>query len=513
MSTAEKSAFRRALVDCIAQFNGAEATLRSSFVGDPALRASAEDVILERSTRRFLIDELLRALDWDPDVPAAVAEEARSRSRGASNPLFFDYFGRAQDGTPALVVEAKRFDSDLPKQPGGAELTSRQIASLISYELGRLKSDAGERRILASWADWLNDLIVYVRSLSRDHQQRLARVAITAGRWLIVFESPQAAFVANGTPDQEEVSCFRSFEEMIDGSDKIFELLNRGQLVDTLPLTMTPGEALAVLQPGAIQSLFRGVVVKTQIVGPVRGPYPLRSVHPAVILRTASRGFAVTSYLSPPLVEPTDAAGLAGFLNSLATQGNQFQAEVLALLGRADLAPSVAGQYPLAARPALPNGSLLTAHAFQPAPLASPSVPQLVCETGERGAVQEFLVITGDTWFYKSVTPTGPACELHAWPAARLRGAAGVQPSMGGVATSYTASGTDQHCEHEGLRGTRRERCQLRPLETHMCCRACLFHDVCWRAGDLERMPCARATSDATQSNGREGAETSLGPP
>lgn len=493
MSAEDKVAFRSAMRETMRLFRLEENRLRTDYAGE--LQDGQVEIadILERPTRRFLIDGLLRALDWDPDDSAQVGEEVRSRSRGTGKPLFFDYLGRARDRAPALLVEAKRLDAELPRQPHEPEPSSREMARLISRELARLKGCAGQPALLALWTGWLNDVIGYVKSLSPADQQRIARVAITAGRWLIIFESPFAAFVAEGVPDPDCIMCFQSFEEMEQGSEKIFDLLSRGRLIDTLPLTMTPGEALEVLQPADIKAMFRGVVVTTQMVGPVRGPYPLRSVHPAVVLTSAKRAFAVTGYLSAPLTEPTDASGLASFLKMLAARGDIFQAEVLGQFGRLDLMPAPAAQYPIASVVAQPPDRLMPAHSSTAAQVAANphSGSRLVHATGERGADREFLVITGETWFYKSVAPTGVDCELHAWPKARARGVAGPDPSMGWAATSYTASGDPQHCEHEGLRGLRKERCSLRSLETHICCRACVFHDVCWSLEDLPRLPCA----------------------
>lgn len=494
MSAADKVAFRSAMRDMMRLFRLEETRLRADYAGK--LRDGHVEIgqILERPTRRFLIDGLLRALDWNSDDPAQVGEEVRSRSRGADKPLFFDYLGRSRDGTPALLVEAKRYDAELPRQPHQPEPPSREMARLISRELAKLKANAGQPALLAVWAGWLNDLIGYVKSLSPADQQRIARVAITAGRWLIIFEAPFEAFVAEGAPDPDHIACFRSFEEMEQRSDEIFDLLSRSRLIDTLPLTMTPGEALEVLHPDDIEAMFRGVVVTTQMVGPVRGRYPQRSVHPAVVLTSAKRVFAVTGYLiTEPLVEPTKASDLASFLGALAAQGDRFQAEVLGLLGRLDLVPCPVAQFPVTPEavqaldrfgPVLGSSAAQVADHFQ-------LTAHLVRSTGERGADQEFLVITGEVWFYKSVAPTGVACELHAWPKARELGMAGPSPKFGRVATSYTESGDPQHCEHEGLRGLRKVRCHLRSLETHMCCRACVFHALCWSSEDLPRLPCA----------------------
>lgn len=90
---AEIGAFAEQLRIGMQQFRRDEAHLRTQY-------ATAEDVapesmpasMLERPTRRFLVDHFLRALDWNPDDPGQVIEEARAHSP-SNDRLYFDYLG------------------------------------------------------------------------------------------------------------------------------------------------------------------------------------------------------------------------------------------------------------------------------------------------------------------------------------------------------------------------------------------------------------------------------------
>ena len=449
--------------------------------------------LLERPTRRFLIDGLLRALDWNPDIPCQVVEEVRSRDRDSGQPLFFDYLGRAHDRSPALLVEAKRFDAELPRQPRGEVPASREMARLICDGLTLLKAGRNELEILSSWKGWLTDLIGYVKSLLESEQKGLARVLITAGQWLIVFKRPYASFVADAALDPDDVICFSSFQEMETRSNEIFDLLNRAHLIDTLPLTIDIGEAHAVIQPSEIRAMFRGVVVSTQRVGPRRASYPHRTVIPAVVFLVGNREFAVTRYGGEHVVEPITIDGLADFLQRLATEGDAFEAAVLRDFGREDLRPSHVTLFPLTARTLVRSTHPpLIASTAARAAANQPQRPKLVMEIDESGGAADYLAITGDVWFYKAPVPFAGDCQFHSYPAARKVGFASERPSMGERPDSYTASGDLHHCEHQTLLSQRRPegRCQLKALETHLCCRACVFHNVCWKQQELLRLPC-----------------------
>jgi len=496
LSEAAENAFQEALRATVLRFRIEEQSIRSNF-GRQVLEGSA-DVddfdhigLLERPTRRFLIDAVLRALDWDPDNPEQMVEEARSRSLHGDR-LFFDYRGVARSRAPALLVEAKGFDTETPRQPRETEPSSGEMARLISRALGDLKAESDKPLLLAVWSGWLKDLRDYVRSMTSDDQKMLRRVVITAGRWMIIFADPVGAFIDTGVPDPDSIHCLRSLEEIERNSALIFRLLHRKRLVDALPLTLSVREALAVIEPSTISGFFRGVVLSTQMVGPARKRYPSRSVHPAVVFIAGGRLFAVTDYLGDATEEPRDATDLPAYLQTLQTKGDTFEQSTLSRLGRIDLTPSPLDRFPLALRkttvaeryPPLPESMTALEEANRP------ERPKLMWSTGERGAVREYLVITGTVWFYKLAAPFGRDCDFHEWPKARAQRVAAAAPHMGGSAISFTASGNAQHCAHEHIQGLRAARCQLLDIDTHLCCRACIFHAVCWEVSDLPELPC-----------------------
>ena len=456
-----------------------------------------DDGLLERPTRRFLIDGILRGLDWNPDDPTQVAEEARSWDERGDR-LYFDYLGIAPTTrTPVILVEAKGYDVRAARRPYGRHLDARNMAELISAALADLKSGKTDRAIIAEWAEWLRDLQTYVASIDDLSQTTLRRVVITTGRWLIVFTEPVAAFVHPGAPSVADIYCFVSIEDIIERHEAIFRLLHRQRLTDTLSLTMPVAEALAILAPPTISEVFRGVVVVTRETGNNRKQYPTRSVWPSLIVVSSNRPFAITEYdAQTALEEPLNEEGFGDFLNELSTRGGAFEARLLTLLGRPDLQPLARTQFP-GFRDGVGRRILADTTTITPVPVSTAAIraqthrPQrcLVAHTGEPGGLPEYVVVTGEAWFYKSERPVGPSCEFHAWTAARKAGVAAQRPHMGNTSTSYTESGQSRHCAHEDLRGMRGQRCHIAVLESHLCCRTCIFQADCW-TNDAARLPC-----------------------
>ncbi|HYO53752.1 hypothetical protein [Archangium sp.] len=486
------AAFGDALRTAFAQFEAQEKAIRQQAATVPSgslIALRDDEALLERPTRRFLIDPMLRALDWNPDDPNQVTEEARSWAESGDR-LYFDYLGVSRRGAPTLLVEAKGADSVSARPPREHNVSASRMSLLISEALGKLKT-GDNPGILAQWVDWLKDLRTYVTSFGEAGRSTLKRVVITAGRWLIIFKNPSAAFIDGGAPDRSEIHCFVSPKEFVERHDEIYNLLARRRLIDTLPLTMNLGEALQILEPAAMTKAYRGVVVATRMTGVMRSEFPLRAVYPALVLLSGGRAFAVVEYNANPAIEPRDASQLRAFTEDLTAKGERFQQRVLNAFNRTDLKMSPAAHFPTDIRePEL--GSAFAPEPGSTAALApaAPVRPQLVRQTGERNAQREFLVITGQSWFYKAAPPTGPECDFHNFPIAKKRGFAGSDGRFEHVADSFTISGDPQNCQHADLLGLRRSRCQVLQIESHLCCRTCIFHEVCWEATELSRLPC-----------------------
>lgn len=499
MTRPTAAAFGRALKIIYDEFAANEQDIRAGYgrvPGEPdeVAQRNISD-LLERPTRRFVIDRVLQSLGWDADDAARVAEEARSRDLQGpkAKALFFDYLGLARDRSPAALIEAKGFDADLPRQPREAPFTRDEMSRVLSRELDRIKVGSGASTLLAIWTEWLTDLRTYVLSLDPADRDGLARVVITSGRWMIVFEDPAACFVTSGPPDPDKIHCFRTPAEIVGAGVLIFELLQRDNLVDTLPLTLSARQALEVLQPGEVTALFRGAVVATTRVGPQRDQHPYRSATPALVLVSGGRCFAVTSYGGGHAAEPLEASKIPEFLADLDALGTNFETNFLKQLGRPDLTPSPIEDFPAD----LPDTVQRVrrdpvAGSTGAARLAGVRRRGLVRPTGERNSASEFLVIAGTQWFHKLGLANGTPCLFHNFPEAMRAGAAAADGDFVRTESSFSTSGDVQHCAHDPLRGLRSGRCEVIDIDMHLCCRACAYHAVCWPTPqELRRMPCA----------------------
>jgi hypothetical protein len=399
-------------------------------------------------------------------------------------------------------VEAKGYDVKAARRPRGKDVSARDMAELISVALATLKRGDTSRAILTEWAEWLRDLRTYVASIGELGQATLRRVVITAGRWLIVFEGPVAAFIQPGMPSISHIHCFVSLDDIVERHGALFRLLHRQRLVDTLPLTMSIAETLAILAPASITQIFRGVVVVTRETGGSRKSYPTRSAWPSVIgsawpsviVMSSNRFFAITDYEAQAVEEPLNEDGFGAFLDELSTHGSGFEARLLDLLSRKDLRPLALSSFPgfrhrTGAREAINGKRDIEPLPGSTAAIRAQNAGVVVVHTGEPGGLPEYVIATGESWFYKVASPSGAECLFHAWPRAKLAGVAASQPHVGQSATSFTQSGENRHCAHEELRGMRSLRCHVAVLETHLCCRACIFYNFRW-VDDLARLPC-----------------------
>jgi hypothetical protein len=314
---------------------------------------------------------------------------------------------------------------------------------------------------------------------------------IAAGRWLIIFRNPSAAFIDAGAPDPDEINSYVSAEEIIERHGEIYKLLARRRLIDTLPLTMKLEEAVKLVESTTVTQAFRGTVVATRMTGGMRSEFPLRAVYPALVFLSGRRVFAVVDYNSKPATEPRDASQLGEFLADLIARADAFQQRVLTAFKRTDLGMTPIAQFPKSIR----DPDIGSAFAPEPGSTAAlapaaPDRPQLVRETGERNAQHEFLVITGQSWFYKQISSTGPECGFHSFPVAKKHGVAGDNGRFEHVANSFTISADPQNCEHAHLVALRDARCQILQIESHLCCWTCIFRDVCWETSELSGLPC-----------------------
>ena len=490
--------FARLLRTSTDEFRRHETIIREQYVRAGA-DAEPPKKLLERATRRYLIDSLLRALDWNPDNPSQVAEEARATSP-TDDRLYFDYLGLApRTRAPVFLLEAKGLDVTMPRKPRGPQLDAQGMAALIAAAVDALKRGDKSLPIISEWAEFLRDIHAYISSLDELGRATLRRAAITAGGWIIVFREPVATFCQPGDAKTEHIICFTSLDEMVLRHAELYKLLHRSRLVDTLPLTLTVSEALKMISATHVGDCFRAVLVATTTTsGAHRQPYPTRSVYPALLVRTGDRWFAILDY-DRPIEEPKRTDRIKAFLDELEQNGTSLVKRLSERFGL-PFSPRPVQDFPGFRRPAA-DRSILSAASEPVAGSAAdhgkagkPEARSFISHSGETGALAEYIVVTGTAWFYKTDYPDGPECAYHFWKSARADKVTAGELHTGFVADSFTEDGQDRHCAHGDLLGLRWDRCQIRAIETHLCCRGCIFTFDCWSTGK-NQLPCSKGSA------------------
>lgn len=483
----------RALADCFGAFSRQEQVLREELSRAQDGTSPQASDLLERRTRRFLVDGILRALGWDADDAAAVREEARSSS-AAGDPLYFDYLGFASDArAPVLIVEAKGADIEAPRPRSGATLSSLETAKLLANEIAIVKGSTSSSRITAAWRSYLVDLRTYVQSLdAAGRSTTLRRVVITTGKWLVAFNDPIKTFVADGFPDPNSIHFFSSMEDIQAEVEQIYLLLHRRCLVDDIPLTTSVADALRWMRSDHVDGYLRGVLVATTNSGARKRSYPTRSLYPALAIETGGRVFVVVDYDTPAVEEKMDIDDIGYLIQAIQVKGTALESRMRSVIGAAATPKSLVTFAGLTTSPAdTLMRERVTVEAGSSAARAGvdTQLKRLVDVTGEAGANSEFVIVTGAAWFYKFNEPLGPECAYHLWRTAKDGGVTSELAPMSYTPESFTQDAQIRHCAHGDHRAVRDRRCQLDGIETHLCCRACVFEQVCW-GSDRSPLPC-----------------------
>jgi hypothetical protein len=459
-----------------ANFRTYEEAIRSQHLREEDYR---ERDLLERNTRRFIIDGLLQALDWDPGDPRSVVEEARSyRSDGER--LYFDYLGvEPQNSLPVLLVEAKGVDAELPRRKRKGQGTSADVEELLATAINDIRTSGESKEVLSHWNDWLIDLREYVESLDALGRANLARVVITAGRWIVVLERPVATLLGPEAAIAQDIHCLDGVDEMVPPRSRLYSLLHRSWLVDTLPSTLKLVDAPRLLEANAVDQVYRGVLVSTSMVGPSLAQRPNRTIHSALILETGDRLVGVIDS-SKELAEPK--GNYTEFLAQLALHGADLERRLWDALGTAPRALADLSTFPGFKLPITISTSPVLPLPGSTAAKQSGSGPEkrYSRSVGGRNDAQDYLIATGSAYHYKLSGPSGEACDHHSFVHARTEASAFESPHVERDLVSFTVDLEPTHCANAMLHGRRAKRCQVVDVESNLCCRSCVFDRTCW---------------------------------
>jgi hypothetical protein len=138
------------------------------------------------------------------------------------------------------------------------------------------------------------------------------------------------------------------------------------------------------------------------------------------------------------------------------------------------------------------------------------------------GHYDEYLIITGERQHYLKPEPSVADCPHHNWGHSNQQGCA--EPKLVSIQRrstdprSFFISDEEHHCAHRDVSAAKacqitpfnREECgprsggafcEIWPFETHLCCRACAFEEVC-ASKPIFNLPCERCEGPRSASIG-----------
>jgi hypothetical protein len=234
-------------------------------IGDVGIGAAYRDP-LEHTTRKYMIDEILSSLGWNLGrLTQEMVEEARLQG---DSTLFLDYLGvNPAQGSPLAIVEAKAWAkpfvtaSDLGAA-GALRANPSSIQDLVAQAIQHCKTGGQPKDspVALEWAKWIAKLHQYVTTLHTQSGQVVKRLAITSGRWWIIFAAPNDSFVAQGSASPDSIFVFEG-REVIERSDEIFNLLGRPGLIADPPSPIAPTQLSAYTDRASVVRLYHALWV------------------------------------------------------------------------------------------------------------------------------------------------------------------------------------------------------------------------------------------------------------
>ncbi len=189
MNTADaENEFRVALKDLLDRVErGLSPEAPDAFAG------AGPQVVLEHTTRVYLLDGLVKLLGWRLGEQGDMAEEARLKG---DTTTFMDYLGVVEDSrVPALLIEAKAWDK--PFISSAKRMKFDRADQLLAAAIDHVRDEDDTQPFPATdlWHGYIQQIAGYVRGLKEQHGHALPRAVLTSGQWMIIFTDPVRTFI------------------------------------------------------------------------------------------------------------------------------------------------------------------------------------------------------------------------------------------------------------------------------------------------------------------------------
>jgi hypothetical protein len=474
--------------------------LRHEYSENPLNQAPPRlDDLLEAHGRKYLIDRLLLSLNWnivlEDDAEATnLVPEAPIGSVGHGTTRYLDYFGFEHETDQALlIVEAKRPGSPLPRLKNKPARKSETLPNLDVAEaiLAGLKGE----QLLYEWGEWLDTLKDYFQRVQQRADSPPRRVVITDGDWCIIFREPETTLLYPSRSICDHISVYLPSGSSEIGAvfesnfNEIFGCLEYRCLARQIR-SLTIGELNFHVPPGARTTMIRALHLKyNELENLYYAASPRIEVSPLLFLRVEGREWLRIEARAPEDV-PTSEEKLIDHIDSVRAKAEQLTDAVKERLQVEPTWLSIDDHF---------------------ADQASFNLLRGVSES----RTNEFVLITGKETHFLRKQPTVKACPFHDWQ--KIRVISERRPTD----APLSAPSTDQraffptpgshHCAHQHVYMAKSSQiteanrldcgprsgenhaafCEIFPFERHLCCRTCVFEEVCTKASAFH-LPCTR---------------------
>jgi hypothetical protein len=436
---------------------------------------------LEHNVRKIFLNRILIALGWN--LETTVAEEARVKG---DTTLFLDYLGVHLDTrTPLLIFEAKSWEK--PFVSASSAVGGRQSPEdLVARALNYIKSGNGAAPVTSEWIEWLSKLRDYVRTLRDQSHHVVSRVAISSGQWLVIFTEPAAAFLEAADVNSANILVFQT-DSFVRESDHIFGQLSYGQLVTDIPSPLRATQLRGFISANAVRRVFRALWTRWEASGSagVLDTFPQIIVYPAAILERSDGALLhVAEGRSARQFVPADATTLKRHLDAVRQSSNGLLEAIFEQLER---------RFEVSDLAAFPGFPVTPLRGSRVGLVPDPVQRRVQFVRPWQDRADEFLLVTGASSHFLLEGPTVDPCMGHNWAACQE---AGVQVGHAPVIFSsvdpkaFYISGAIHHCAHRGIHDRRQSNCYVAAFESFLCCRACIFQQICWPDGAGPTLPC-----------------------
>ena len=445
---------------------------------------AGKQTVLEHTTRAYFFDRLLELLGWSLGLHGDVAEEIKVKTDTTN---FLDYVGlNADTRAPVLLLEAKAWGEPMIGHRSDSQWEgSKQELLVAAIQHIRKGSSKQHSPVTGIWHDYLTQVSRYVQALRDTNGHVLPSAVLSSGRWLVIFKNPTATFV-DGEINDEQFEIFEE-NEYVTNSDKLFDLLSKKSLASVVPSTVRPSQLPDYITAGSVSSVFYGLHVTYEKSGTTlyeqRRPRIL--VYPVLIIQRDDGAYLTAMDVRKPIEMEMESIGSTGeksldlHLQKLTNKATKLLKECSTELGIC-LSPSDLSDFP--GFPRDHQGSV-----------GSEILHKQVVKR-YRNAPNEWLLATGMQTHYLKEAHMVEPCRFHSWADCRDAGHEIGDYAINTPSTieprSFFVDKQIYHCAHQTIQDRRNTRCYVKPIDERICCRACIYQDLCWKPQELGRLPC-----------------------